>query len=265
MRKLLLILFVLYAFSLNAEYLSTSNMIDIPTADVIGTLAAIELNGSFSVPLSTSAPDHVYYNMYMTLGVMGKIQTTVNYYTVANWSLDVRYLILKEYLTMPGIAIGISDITYKKFISPIGGDSIGVLSDHDYVNRPFENVSLYLVVTKNFFNMMKLNIGIGRGRYVGYGPVSHNFNPSLFAIDYTAVPGDWYFGVFGGLEMKVIGNYYLNMEFDGRDANAGIRWKSEIAGQGLQAGLSFTHLEQINSSSGNTPSINLSITGKLGI
>ncbi len=265
MKKVLLpILLLLIAFTLNAEYISTSNMIDIPEAKVIGNFG-LEINGNLTMPLATTAPDHVYYNMAATFGLFNKAQITLNYYTATNWSLSGRYIILNETANAPALALGISDLTYRKMISPVGGDSSGVLSDWNYANRPFENGSLFLVATKGFMDMLKLDIGIGRGRYVGYGPVSHYFNPSVFSSSYTTVSGDWYFGLFIGLEYKIMPTLYVNAEFDGRDANAGIRWKGEIMKQALQVGLAFTHLEQINSSSGNTPSINLSVTGKIGL
>ncbi len=263
MKRLLFILLFLTTFILNAEYINTSNMIDIPTADIITSIAGVEINGNFSTPLSTNAPDHVYYNMAATIGIFNKAQVTLHYYTLTDWSFDGRFSILKGNNLRPGFAIGISDLTYKKKISPVGGDSSGVLSDWNYPNRPFENASVYLVATSEYNNMLKFNLGIGRGKYVGYGPISHYFNPSVLASDYTTVSGDWYFGLFIGAEYKVFKNLFLNAEFDGRDANAGIKLLSRYMNRNLQAGLAFTHLEQLYSSSGNTPSINFSLTIQL--
>ncbi|MCK4545261.1 OmpA family protein [candidate division WOR-3 bacterium] len=263
MKRLLFILLFLTTFILNAEYINTSNMIDIPTSNIVNSVAGIEINGSFSTPLSTNAPDHVYYNMAATFGIANKAQVTLHYYTLADWSLDGRFSILKGNGLNPGVAIGISDLTYRKKISPVGRDSSGVLSDWNYTNRPFENASVYLVATSEYNDMLKFNLGIGRGKYVGYGPISHYFNPSVLASNYTTVSGDWYFGLFIGAEYKVFNNLYLNAEFDGRDANAGIKLLSMYMNRNLQAGLSFTHIEQLYSGSGNTPSVNFSLTIQL--
>lgn len=75
-----------------------------------------------------------------------------------------------------------------------------------------------------FFNMV---IGLGRGRFVGYGPRSHVFNTDMFVLgeDYkTEDHSGWAFGTFFGGSIKFPFGVELIAEMDGRDGNAGIRY-----------------------------------------
>jgi tetratricopeptide (TPR) repeat protein len=78
--------------------------------------------------------------------------------------------------------------------------------------------------------MANFVIGIGRGRFVGYGDRSHYFNTDIFILgsDFKRPEHSaWAVGMFFGGSLKFAGGLELVAEMDGRDANIGMKYRHQ--------------------------------------
>jgi len=246
-KKLIVIfitLFTLMIFtdlSLKAEFQSDNTFIDIPTANVLP-------NGRFELSVSTGFPvenlnlNKPDYDLFFSYGLLNKLELRLSMFTLKDWAIDVNYKILDENGNAPALAVGMYNVTYRKYVSSGGGgsdDSVG-FPDENYGDvRAIENASLYFVATKSFSDVIKFNIGLGRGRFIGMSGISHYFNISAFSSDWKNVSPDLLVGVFLGGEIRIMPNTYFIAEFDGRDANAGVRYFNKY----FSASVAGTHLE----------------------
>ena len=127
--------------------------------------------------------------------------------------------------------MGIDNITYAKHISSLGtGDTVGFLEEIGYTTasggRPPEMLSAYVGLQQTFGEMFNIVIGIGRGRFVGYGERSRYFNTDLFVLgdDYiTEEHSSWALGLFLGTSLRFPFGLEFMVEMDGRDASIGMR------------------------------------------
>ncbi|RKZ20341.1 hypothetical protein DRQ18_06570 [bacterium] len=165
-------------------------------------------------------------------------------YTLTTYSLDVKYQFSKN------IAFGVDHITYNPWISPVGmGKSVGFVDDVQYEKvggRPPELFSLYGVYTRKLFPFFEVSVGLGRGKFVGYGPLSHYFNSDiLFASTQEELREKshpaWAFGLFFGGKITILPTLYFAFEFDGRNGNVGAFWDTPL----YQIAIAFTRLEQL--------------------
>jgi hypothetical protein len=114
--------------------------------------------------------------------------------------------------------------------------------DHSYGGwryvRTTEQFSFFIVLTKEFGVYGLYNIGIGRGIFVGYGPRSQLFNTDKFFYDLREFHNDA-IGFFLGQELYLFSHCSFMWEFDGRDLNMGIEFRSTL----FQFGISFSKME----------------------
>lgn len=190
-------------------------------------------------------------------GLLKNLEISVSVYTPKNYALGLSYQALKEREKRPAVALGIHEINWLRHISSVGGgydangNPIGWDYDVEYYPQtnllPSENFSIFGVISKEFMMkekvytrsvvtpqatyyykyasvlpLFRIHLGLGRGRYVGYGPHSHLFNTDIFFGSYKESPKhEWALGLFGGVEFAP-GNYLSPvLEYDGRDFNIG--------------------------------------------
>ncbi|RKX69593.1 hypothetical protein DRP43_04230 [candidate division TA06 bacterium] len=242
MKKLLLLLFVLILIvPLQGEFQSDNVYIDIPSANVLP-------NGRFEISISAGFPtDNTIlnkpdYDIYFTYGLLSKLDMRLSMFTLNDWVIDINYNIVKETKNVPAFAVGLFDVTYRKYISSGGGGSetnTGFPDENYGDQRAIENASLYFVMTKSFSDIIKFNIGIGRGRFIGMSGISHYFNYSAFSNDWRNADPNMLVGFFIGGMVRLLPKTYFIAEFDGRDANAGIRYFNKY----FSIGMAGTHLE----------------------
>lgn len=162
-------------------------------------------------------------------------------YTLNEISADFAYLIMDEIGNYPALAVGMRNISYKRYINPAGGEPPeGGFRDENYrgkFRRNPEIFSLYLVATKTFRNRFEISLGLGRGEFVGYGPRSKYLNIDHYLNSYH----DLSFGFFGGAKINILSYLSLVGEIDGRDLNIGLKFH----GSGFDLALAFTKLEGI--------------------
>jgi tetratricopeptide (TPR) repeat protein len=167
-------------------------------------------------------------------------------YTTSTYALAVSYVFKKEGRG-PAFFAGIDHLTYSKHISALGrGDTVGFLEEQGYITegggRPPELFSAYVATQKTFGEVLNLVIGLGRGRFVGYGDRSYLFNTDIFVLDdyKTEEHSSWAFGLFFGASLRFPFGLELMGEMDGRDASIGIRYHSKY----VTPTLAITKIEQ---------------------
>ncbi len=254
MRKCSLLLFL---FTLvNGEFTGSSSLIDIPTAYVLkdGILQATFV-GSFALDRVSKIPYDFDFSIGYGIGNM--VELSITGYTFKDYALGFTWRIIREKKYNPMIAIGIQDITYRKFISSLGGgDSMQVntwcddtlveqvpsTSRRITVWRAPENMSVFGVASKTFGKYTRLHIGIGRGRYVGYETFARNFNTDIWSPNAFHESA---FGLFWGFEINYEHFLDFALEFDGRDINLGCKisfeyWELYAAWTKLEHAFSIT-------------------------
>ncbi|MCK4526381.1 hypothetical protein KAW18_03350 [candidate division WOR-3 bacterium] len=241
-------------FLVNAQSLRRESYIDIPTAHHKEGVF-LNLNGSYPV----GSENEVRTDINGGLGVsLNQIDATLKWYSGADFSLDISYQILKQKNNLPSVSVGLDNLTYNQYISPIGHDTV-TYADEGYVPRPPEVASAYIAATKTFTESFEMTFGLGRGKYVGYGPRSHLLNFDAF---FDEEHENIVFGLFGGLKFSVPGGGpSFIIETDGRDANLGIQYETGIF-KGTLGLLKFEHFI-VEEAHTLTPRINGSFSFKV--
>uniref|UniRef100_A0A7C4XFS8 Tetratricopeptide repeat protein n=1 Tax=candidate division WOR-3 bacterium TaxID=2052148 RepID=A0A7C4XFS8_UNCW3 len=229
----MLILFLL------CELSRTSGYIDIPTApqyDIPGMLGG---GLSFSATLITDdpdpyddqRPDPADFDLFFKYG-FSRGELSLSAFHINTYVLSVSYLLAKEEENIPAFFIGVDDITYNTHVSTRGiRDTIGFIEEYNYAThcggRPWELFSTYIGMQKSLGKHLEIIMGLGRGRFVGYGDRSHYFNTDLFVLGdrYKSPEHSWWaFGLFFGGALKVPGGLEMVAEMDGRDGNIGFKY-----------------------------------------
>jgi Tfp pilus assembly protein PilF len=215
----------------------TSQLIDIPTApqyDIPGMFGA---GVTFSVPFSTDdPPDPADFTATLRYGFGGHTEVALSLYTLSTYSLSVAHLLARETERSPAFFAGLDDITYSAYVSTIGrGDTVGFIEEKNYATilggRPAELLSAYVAMQKKLGQYFTMVFGLGRGRFVGYGPRSHVFNTDFFVLgdDYkTEEHSPWAFGVFFGGSIRLPVGLEFIAEMDGRDGNVGVKYHHKL-------------------------------------
>ena len=220
----------------------TSGFINIPTVSQYELPGMLGGGFAYSRPFYTDdddpndglEPEPADYNIYLRYGLAGRGEIALSMYTPSTYALAVSFTIKKEGKG-PALFCGIDNITYSKYVSSLGkGDTVGFLEEIGYVTRgggrPPEIFSAYLGMQKSFGDVFNVVLGIGRGRFVGYGERSHVLNTDIFVLgdDYTTEEhSSWAFGLFFGASLKFPFGLEFIGEVDGRDANIGIRYHNK--------------------------------------
>jgi len=225
-----------------AEFGYLGGLIDIPVATPPEeTFVSVIPSASFALG---DASHSAAMDVAVSISIAGRGEVTLSAFTLKNYALNTKLSFLEEKEFVPALAIGIDNITYTEWISSVGGEStIGFEDDLGYAGeRPKEAFSIFLAATKNIedFEMpLSATIGIGRGKFVGRGPLSKYTNSDVFFdTTHSAV-----FGIFGGLALELTPNLSAIIEYDGRDGNVGLRYDL----QHFTFNAAFTHLEQLRS------------------
>jgi hypothetical protein len=204
----------------------TSGFINVPTVSQYDLPGMWGGGFAYSRPFYTDdddpndalEPEPADYNIFLRYGFAGRGEISLSMYTPSTYALGISYTIKKEGKG-PAFFCGIDNITYSKHISSLGrGDTVGFLEEKGYVTtgggRPPEILSAYLGMQKSFGEVFNLVLGLGRGRFVGYGERSHVLNTDFFVLgdDYTTEEhSSWAFGLFFGASLK----FPFGLEFIG--------------------------------------------------
>jgi len=239
-RLFLIVMFFMVSISLWAENEKISGYIDIPTASATQPGLYLNLTGSYALG---EDPYSVDINGIFGLSI-NNLEFYLSGFTLNSWVLDFKYTFLKK--KNMSFAFGIDRITYQKYITPVGsGESTGY-TDERYITRPPEWFSAYVVGTFPLGDFLEATVGLGRGRFVGYGPRSRYFNIDYFFNSEGVIPvsgthPEYAFGLFGGVRIKFTPFASFIIEEDGRDVNTGL----VLGNDKVNVHLTLTKLEQI--------------------
>ena len=221
-RSIVASLLVCLALS-SADFNRTSGLIDIPTAQIMPHLGfRCGVDGSLGLQDLTDTDD-LDWNLHFSMGLFDFIEAYAEVYTFENFTAAIgfshRFLDIDNF----SFAWGIHSISYDLNVSEVGrGDSIGWFDDMMYnsdgYEKPFELGSAFIVSTYAVRHNIDITLGLGRGRYVGYGTHSKYFNSNV----YREEGGDWGVGLIAGIEVRPVNNVRLMVDGDGRDVNVGL-------------------------------------------
>jgi hypothetical protein len=251
--KYFIILNFIINVSLYSLSLSKSSYIDIPTANIYKGIF-INLNSNY--PIKTEGDVKFDPNIGIEF-FYKRINASIKWYDGSDFALDLAYQLAAENRGFPSLAIGISELTYNKYISPVGSDD-KTYEDEKYLPRPPEIASAYLVASKKLNENIEITAGIGRGKFVGYGPYSRYFN---YDVLFDNKHENLVVGLFAGLQYSISKNISFIIEGDGRDANLGILYETNK----FKGSLGFTKAEHlfVESEELLTPRINVNLSMKL--
>jgi hypothetical protein len=217
----------------------TALLVNVPTADVLpeGSLA---LSASGSVRNWYDTPeqyDGFEAGAAVRFAPVDRLELALTAYTLKDYVLGASYRLI-DASGGAGLAIGVHDIGWNNYVSPVGSGPDNAWPDWKYNLRPYENFSLFAVMSFPLAEFARLHFGAGRGRYVGYDRGRY-INTDLFFDE----PHQWAFGLFGGLEVNFGRHVSLVAELDGRDINAGLKFTFDQ----VSAAVAMTKIEGFTS------------------
>ncbi len=245
--RLFLVIFLLLSAAVaSAEWNRTTGLIDIPTARILGSnVVRASTNWFFTFGEDTFPVDGDFSLSY---GVANIAEVSAYMLTTKDLAASMAFRILPESEYTPALAMGVQDITANRFVSSVGhGEEVGFSDDVDYwtvSGRNPERLSAYIAATKSAGEIAEFTAGLGRGRFVGYGPRSFYFNSDVFFGGGREVENRHSdaVGLFLGGAVRVFPNFYVVAEFDGRDANAGLSYSHPF----FSVNVALTHIEQLD-------------------
>jgi len=254
MQKLGVCFFSFCAF-LWGEFNLSTGLIDIPVADVLQQgVIKITLSGSHALIPSKYPQDT---DITISTGLPYNLEIGIAVYTQKDVVGFAAMRLREMKKGRPAIAVGVHNITGTKIISSVGsgrdarGEYVGWEDDVEYRNHgmiPPEFFSWFFVASFRPSPYLGYHFGIGRGKYVGYGPLSGALNTDAI---FTDAKHEWAFGLFGAQEVYPTGDtsFSLVAEADGRDINLGVI----IRTGSFEIGAALTHAEQVLFHSGRLP------------
>jgi outer membrane protein OmpA-like peptidoglycan-associated protein len=219
MKRFIFLSFLIVVISIYSLSFSRNSYIDIPTANFDEGIF-ININGNY--PIKTESDVKFDPNIGIEF-FYRRINAAVKWYNGVDFAFDLSYQLITENKGFALLTIGVNDLTYKKYISSIGSND-ETYKDEKYLPRPPEIASVYLVASKKLNENIELTAGIGRGRFIGYGPNSRYFN---YDILFDEKHENLVLGLFGALKYSVSENFSFIIEGDGRDANLGVLYETD--------------------------------------
>jgi len=199
---------------------SPTLLFETPTADVLPA-GALAISADMTGPLT-----HTYMNVGwweanadIRFSPLKHLDFAVTAYTFSDYVLDAKYQILGGNPDSFGLAVGVYDVGIHSYVSPIGHDTANAWPDWKYPSRTMENFSAFAVTSIPVTKFARLHVGLGRGRFVGYGPHSKYFNTDIFFSEYH----EWAISLFGGVEVYVTPHVALVAVANSRDLNTGVK------------------------------------------
>ncbi len=230
MKRLFYFSILFVSLTLTSQRLERNSYIDIPSANFNEGLF-VNFNGNY--PFSTDRGYGFDPNVGIEFSKAG-MNFGLNWFAGTDFGLDLAYRFYKTKNT--SLTFGIDNIAFSKYISPLGSDT--TFRDEIYDERPPEAWSFYFVGSRKLGKRFELTAGLGRGKFVGYGPRSCLPNTDIF---YSDKHENFSLGLFLGTKYSVKEWLDILLEADGRDISLGAQgnWGR------LQGELSVTKLEGV--------------------
>ncbi len=175
--------------------------------------------------LSTSTADLSLHPLDLNLHFYYKSREYEIAFSMFGWTdyaIDFGYIIKREdkYL----LQIGVDNITYRKYITTVGQHGF---YDEQYAHRQPEVFSIYAVGRIQCDEAGKLfaYVGLGRGKFIGYGPLSKFMNLDILLHSYNPL----IIGLFLGVKYYFEDRFCGMIELTGRNVNIGLQYLGEYA------------------------------------
>jgi outer membrane protein OmpA-like peptidoglycan-associated protein len=242
MKRFVSVLFVISMTLSYAEFCRTTCMIDVPTTRILPHMGfRAGLDGSVAIG-EGSRNDDADVNFHSSLGLFNRLEVYLDIYTISDFTAAVGFSHRILDSDKFGLAWGVHQLSYALDVSEIGhGDSTGWYDDLTYdinsgdYTKPFELGSAFIVATYKPNKLVDMTIGMGRGRYCGYGTHSQYFNSNFWHEE----GGDWGIGLIAGIDFKINENISFLLEGDSRDLNTGFKFKLKP----IEVGIALTKFE----------------------
>jgi len=248
--RLIIIVTFVISVTVSAFNMKRESYVDMPSANFD---QGLYFNVSSSYPIRDI--DDVKFDPNFGIDFSyNKFGIALKWYDGADFALDFCYQLLSENGSYPALAIGVSEVAVDKYVSPAGYDE--VFNDENYTDRPPEVASAYIVATKKISENFDITGGIGRGKFVGYGPRSQHINIDAF---FDETHENWAFGLFGGIKGSLPNGLAFIAETDGRDVNFGVEYQNEL----VKGTLALNKLEQFGSEYELSPRVSLNLSYKI--
>jgi len=203
------------------QFNSPTLLFDTPTADVLPAGAlAISVDVTYPLTNTTHNVNYPEADASIRFSPLKHLDFAVTAYTFVDYVLDAKYQILGG--GDPGkcgLAVGVYDVGLYDYVSPIGHDTANAWPDWKYEDRTTERFSAFVVTSIPVKKFARLNLGLGRGRFVGYADHSKYFNSDIFFAEHH----QWAIALFGGVEIYVHPKVALVAEANSRDMNTGVK------------------------------------------
>lgn len=250
MTRLIIIVSFIVSVTVSASCMKRESYVDMPSANFN---QGLYFNVGASYPIRDI--DDVKFDPNFGIDFSyNEFGIALKWYNGADFALDFSYRLLTENGSYPSLAVGISEVAVDKYVSPAGFDK--VYNDENYTDRPPEVASAYIVATKKVSKNFDITGGIGRGKFVGYGPRSHYLNIDAFSDE---THGNWAFGLFGGIKGSFPNGLAFIAEVDGRDVNIGVEYQNEL----VKGTLALNKLEQFGSEYELSPRVSFNLSYKI--
>ena len=204
----------------SAGFNSPTLLYETPTADVLPA-GSIAISADMTLPLVNTPQNTNYWeaDANVRFSPVKHFDFAVTAYTFEDYVLDAKYQILGGEPDRFGLAVGVYDVGFNSYISPIGHDTANAWPDWKYKDRTTERFSAFAVASIPVTKFARLHLGLGRGRFVGYDAHSKYFNTDIFFNECH----QWALSLFGGVEVYVNPHVALVAEATGRDLNSGVK------------------------------------------
>ncbi len=229
-------------FLLWAQVITSNTFFESPTARFPSKKIYWEggLTTSFAIKTYKEIEKHPSdLDLFGYVSFFQKYLFALKIYTLKEIAADFSYSIFPERERRPALAIGVRNLSYRRYINPAGGPPPeGGFRDENYMGKFRRNpevLSFYIVTTKAISDKFEINLGLGRGEFVGYGPRSKYLNTDYYLNSYNELA----LGLFGGIKINILPYLSFISEIDGRDLNIGLR----IIKEAFSLSFAFTKLE----------------------
>ncbi|MBM3332052.1 OmpA family protein [candidate division WOR-3 bacterium] len=214
------------AAATSRQFNSPTLLYETPTADVLPP-GALALAADMTYPLVQTSQNVNYpeANVNIRFSPIKRLDFALTAYTFSDYVLEAKYRILGGEPDRFGLAVGVYDVGLNGYVSPVGHDTADAWPDTKYTDssktnvRTYESFSAFAVASLPVTRFARLNIGLGRGRFVGYSIHSKYFNSDFLLGGYH----QWAVALFGGAEIYVLPHVALVAEASTRDLNAGVK------------------------------------------
>lgn len=189
----------------------------IPTGETLPHLsAALYVTGK--IPADEEiAPRDIDFSL--CFGLFNRVNLEFVTYLGSAYAFNFSFLAINETRSKPRIVFGIDNITPFRYVSSFGKGEETRWEKHVYNIRNTEQFSVYLLASKHI-GISNFSIGIGRGKFVGYGTFTKGMNSDLYSDE---IHNDA-FGLFGNWEIFDFKGLKPYFGIDGRNFVYGLRF-----------------------------------------